>query len=74
MQSRTASLIETTAGLVVGFIVAMVVGHFVYRAFGHQVSLGENFWMTVIFTVVSFIRSYLVRRGFNYLHVKGILK
>lgn len=33
----------------------------------------QNFAATMIFTVISVVRQYFVRRWFNWMHMKGIL-
>lgn len=65
MQSRKHSLIETLVGVAIGFAVSMCLSVVVYPMFGHSFSLGQNVWFTVIFTIASIARGYLVRRLFN---------
>lgn len=67
MQSRRQSLIETVAGVVIGFIVSMILSYIVYPAHGHTFTLAQNASITVIFTVASILRGYGVRRFFNWL-------
>ena len=67
MQTRKGSALEVTLNIGSGFIVAMVVWQLlVAPLFGYEVTLTDNFWLTLIFTVVSIIRSYIWRRIFNY--------
>lgn len=73
-QSRKATLFEVLAGTAFGFVASVVIGHYVYIAYGHQFTVADNTQITAIFTVWSIFRSYAVRRFFNLLHVKGILK
>lgn len=71
MQTRKGSLLETTLNIGSGFIVAMLVWQLIAAPlFGYEVTLYDNFWLTMIFTVVSVIRSYFWRRLFNYYIVK----
>ncbi len=67
MQSRRQSLIETLAGVAIGFVVSMLISMVVYPLHGHAFSLAQNASITVIFTVVSILRGYWVRRFFNWL-------
>jgi hypothetical protein len=69
-QSRRQSMIETFAGVAIGFAVSVGITAVVMPAYGHDVKLGDNLQITVIFTVASVIRSYLVRRAFNSLGEK----
>ena len=66
-QSRRMSLIETVAGVVIGFTVSVLASLVVYPAFGHSFTLGQNVGITLIFTAMSIARGYLVRRFFNWL-------
>ena len=68
MQSRRQSLIEACVGTTIGYIVALLTQFFVYWLWDIPVSLGQNLSIGLVFTVVSLIRSYWVRRLFNYLH------
>jgi hypothetical protein len=63
-QSRRMSLIETCVSIAIGFVVSMVIQAAVLPAFGHDITLAQNFWITCIFTVASIVRGYLVRRYF----------
>lgn len=66
-QSKIHSLIETFAGVAIGFIVSVALSYVVYPLFGHSFTLGQNIGITIIFTVASIVRGYLVRRAFNHL-------
>jgi membrane protein implicated in regulation of membrane protease activity len=65
MQTRLESMIESVANIATGMLVSFVMGMLVYPLFGFDVSPGQNLWIVIIFTVVSFIRSYAWRRWFN---------
>lgn len=67
-QTAKQSAIETCASTAIGFVVAYVASYTVLPLFGHNVTHGDNFLITVIFTVISLVRGYFVRRLFNYLH------
>jgi hypothetical protein len=64
-QSRTHSMAETMANIVVGFAASMVIQALVLPAMGHHITLAQNFWITCIFTVASVVRGYGIRRIFN---------
>ncbi len=65
-QSRRASLVEAMTNLAVGFGVSLVITALVLPAYGHQVTLSQNLQITAIFTVASLLRSYALRRMFNF--------
>ena len=62
-QSRLESCIEITANYVSGFAVAWAV--YAWIVLPVPWLLNSPFWVTVLFTVVSVLRSYLWRRFFN---------
>ena len=59
------SLVEATANIVVGYGVAVLTQVLVFPLFGLQASLGENLLIGGVFTVISLVRSFLLRRLFN---------
>ena len=65
MQSRTMSLIEALANVLVGYGVAVATQAVVFPLFGLQASLDQNLAIGLIFTFVSLVRSYALRRVFN---------
>jgi hypothetical protein len=65
MQSRAMSLVEAVANVVVGFAVAVLAQMLVFPLFGLRASLDQNLGIGAIFTVVSLVRSYALRRVFN---------
>jgi uncharacterized protein (DUF2062 family) len=68
VQSRLQSLFESLANVVLGYGVALGAQLLVFPLFGIHLPLASNLAIGVIFTVVSLIRSYLLRRFFNWLH------
>ena len=73
MQLRRHSLLEAGIGTLVGLAVAIAANWVVLPLFGFPATLSQSFWIAVIFTAVSVVRSYWVRRLFNWMHVKGVL-
>ena len=69
MQSRLMSMIEAIVKVLVGFWVSVLAQMLVLPLFDLQVSLSQSIGMGLIFTVVSLVRSYLLRRAFNAIHV-----
>jgi magnesium-transporting ATPase (P-type) len=64
-QSRAMSLIEALANVAVGYGVAVLTQIAVFALFGLSVTLTQNLMMGGLFTVVSIIRSYALRRMFE---------
>ncbi|MGC0389158.1 DUF7220 family protein [Bradyrhizobium sp. USDA 241] len=63
-QSRVMSLVEVVTSSLIGFVVSIWANYAVLPLFGFKVKLAESFAITLIFMVISIIRSYLVRRFF----------
>lgn len=68
MQARLWSLVEVLLNVGSGFILAWVMVQVVYDFYGLPLPHSDGFTITVIFTVVSMLRSYFWRRLFNKLH------
>lgn len=64
MQSRRGSLIEVFTNVVVGYGLAVVTQIIVFPWFGLQPSLGDNLALGLVFTSISLIRGYALRRLF----------
>ena len=69
-QSRLMSMVESLANVLVGYVVAMVTQMAVFPLFGLAVTVTENLLIGLIFTAVSIVRSYALRRGFEALRVR----
>ena len=66
-QSRTMSAAESVANVLIGYGIALATQVVVFDALQISVSLEQNLCIGAVFTVVSLIRSYLLRRMFNQL-------
>ena len=65
MQSRWMSLLESMTDIAVGYCLAILTQVLVFPLFGLSVSFSENLGIGMVFTVVSLVRSYALRRLFN---------
>jgi hypothetical protein len=70
-QSRAMSLIEALANVAVGYGVAVLTQIAVFALFGLSVTLVQNLMMGGLFTVVSIMRSYALRRVFERFRATG---
>lgn len=70
-QSRKHSVLEAVANVVIGYGIALASQVVIFAGFGIPVSFQQNVLMGLIFTVVSLVRSYSLRRFFNWLHQRG---
>jgi uncharacterized protein (DUF2062 family) len=64
-QSRLMSGVESVVNVAVGYGVAVGTQLAVFPLFGIEASLADNLAIGAIFTVVSLVRSYALRRLFN---------
>ena len=64
-QSRLMSLVEAITNVIVGYGVAVVTQILIFPIFGLQTTLGQNLAMGGIFTIVSLLRSFALRRFFE---------
>ena len=69
-QSKRDSLLETSVNIVVGVTVGFLLNILVLPLFGYNVNMADASGITLVFTTISFIRSYCMRRVFNYLHIR----
>ena len=65
-QSRMMSAIEAVTNVLVGYGVAVATQMVIFPLFGLTATLRQNMAMGAVFTIVSLVRSYLLRRVFNH--------
>ena len=65
MQSRAHSLIESVTNVAIGYGVAVASQLAVFPMFGIHVTMADNLAIGAWFTVISIVRSYMVRRWFT---------
>lgn len=71
-QHKHHSALESIIGTLVGFIMSLAIGYAVYPHFDMKLHSSIIF-VTTLFTIISLVRGYYVRRLFNWLHVRGML-
>lgn len=69
-QTKKASLAEAVTNIVVGYSVNFAANLLVFPIFGWQVSVKQNLQLGVIYTVISLVRSYGLRRYYNWREVR----
>lgn len=73
-QTRLGSWLEAWANIVIGFAINWVANLIVLPMFGFDITPGDAFHMGLVFTAISLVRSYYLRRMFNRikrLHYQG---
>lgn len=71
-QLRRHSVLEVTLNTASGFVLALIVNWGLHRWLMIAMTGGENVVITVAFTGVSLVRSYVWRRVFNWYQHRGI--
>lgn len=71
-QTRRMSFLEATANTVVGFVLAVAAQVLVFPVFGLAVTLSQSFGIGALFTALSLLRSYALRRLFAAFGQKGV--
>lgn len=64
-QTRAESALESVANILVGLAISIAANLLVLPLFGYSPELGEAAGIGVIFTAISLVRSYALRRLFN---------
>lgn len=64
-QTRKGSLVEAAANIAVGFAINWTANMVVLPAFGFHVTGAQAFHIGLVFTAISLVRSYVLRRWFN---------
>jgi hypothetical protein len=65
-QSRRASLIEASTNVLVGYMLALATQQMLFPLFGIVTTLATDGMIAAAFTGVSLVRSYLLRRLFEW--------
>lgn len=64
-QTKLGSLIEAWMNTLLGAFINLGASYIVYPLFGASFSFAQNVGIVAVFTVISVIRGYVVRRWFN---------
>lgn len=65
MQTRLGSWIEAWANIFVGFAINWTANMIILPWFGFKMTGGKAFQIGLMFTIISLVRSYVLRRWFN---------
>lgn len=64
-QTRLGSFIEASFNIAIGLVISTIANAIVFPLFGFNPTLGENVTISVVYTVISLVRQYVIRRWFN---------
>lgn len=65
MQTPKQSAIEGVWNILWGYLFGAIANWFVLPWFGYSVNMKQALEISVVFSIISFIRGYVVRRWFN---------
>jgi hypothetical protein len=67
MQTRMQSVTEAVTSTLFSLVTSVVIGQYlIYPAFGFKPNWSANIELTLLFNAISLLRSYVVRRFFNW--------
>jgi len=72
MQTKKHSLIESCTNILIGYQVALVSQLIIFPFFDIHIPLSDNMIIGGWFTIISLIRSYILRRLFNKVTIASI--
>jgi hypothetical protein len=64
-QTKLGSLIEAFINIVIGFGINFTANMTIFPLFGWSISVEQNIALGACYTVISLVRSYVIRRWFN---------
>ena len=73
-QSKIESLLESIVNIIIGFSVAIASQIVIFPMFDIHIPFATNLWICAWFTIISLVRSYVIRRWFNAGLHKAIVK
>ena len=65
MQTKRESFIETITSVFVGWLIGVILNMLILPLFDYNITVVDSLWVSLIFTAVSVIRGYIIRRWFN---------
>ena len=67
MQLKKHSLFEAITNIVVGYTINLLANFVIFPLWGWSISLKQNIEIGIVYTVISLIRSYCLRRASTHL-------
>ena len=71
-QPKSHSFLESIFNVAVGLGINVTAQAIIFPWFGIFIPLSSNLQIAMIFTVISIVRSYCLRRGMNWYHTKDL--
>lgn len=64
-QTRLGSFIEACINVVIGYTINFCANLLILPMIGFHITVGQNLFIGLLYTVISVARSYVIRRWFN---------
>jgi hypothetical protein len=64
-QTKLGSFYEALINIIIGWTINFTANMTIFPLFGWEISIEQNIWLGTIYTVISLVRSYIIRRWFN---------
>ena len=58
-------MVETLTNVGIGWFISFIANMLVLPLFGYNINLTDGVLISIIFTIISIVRGYVVRRWFN---------
>ena len=65
MQTKKQSMIESLTSTTIGWLIGVILNLTVLPLFDYNITVVDSLLVSLIFTVISVVRGYLIRRFFN---------
>ena len=65
MQSKRESMVESLTSTTIGWLIGVILNLTVLPLFDYNITVVDSLLVSLIFTVISVVRGYLIRRFFN---------
>lgn len=65
MQSKKGSFIEAISNTIIGYVITLIFSPFLYGICGIEYRTSQLCIVTLLFTILSICRGYVIRRWFN---------
>ena len=64
-QTKKHSILEAFTNTGIAFLISMIIAYFIYPLYFPEIKFSQTFEITLIFTAISLLRGYIIRRFFN---------
>jgi hypothetical protein len=70
-QSKKMSLVESSASVIAGYIITVLIQYWLYPLFGISIPVTDALVISVIIVFAAFVKNFSIRRLFNFIHIRS---